>query len=105
VFSCTPLLNGRLYPSPGTPDVYILDFVNSQQDSQGTRVHNTGLKVFNRGPLGRVGRRAVSRLGSTDFFMFNCSQVIEITDGEHQRLKVFTFSYLDSPIAFPVFIN
>ena len=109
MFPCSPTLNGRLYPNPGNCRSYILDFL----DNHGTRVHNTGLIIYNRDVQGHRGRKRLSRAdapytadhqGTIDFFMLSTTQVVEIADGNDQRLKVISFSYLDRSVAVPVFL-
>jgi hypothetical protein len=42
VFYCTQHLRGRLYPSPATPDLFILELI----DLEGLHVHVTNLTLY-----------------------------------------------------------
>lgn len=96
MFRCTPTLSGRLYPSPCAPGFYILDFL----DNNGTRVRDTGLNVYDRDVEGR-GKRGVYHYRSGGAYHLLTARVAEITDGNDERLKVISFSYLDRSVGVP----
>jgi hypothetical protein len=91
-----------LYPNPssqGRDGIYILDFL----DNQGKHVHHTGLNIYHRGFLGEKRRVAnCTGLISGTYYLTTC-QVVEIADGNDERLKVISFWCLDRSIAVPVF--
>jgi hypothetical protein len=108
IFPCTPTLSGRLYPNPANWFIHVLDFL----DSHGTRVHDTGLIVYDRDIQGggkRIRLRHADALdtpghqGTIDLFFLSTARVLEIADGNDQRLKVISFNYLDSSVPVPVF--
>jgi hypothetical protein len=105
LFPCTPSVKGRLYPNPCVHGFFILDFLDHDQ---GARVVDTGLTIYDRGQLGRMKRRPLGRFGlhgeqgTMDLFLLNCERVVEIVDGKNERVKIISFSYLDSQIAIPI---
>ena len=96
MFQCTPTLNGRLFPSPssqGRDGIYVLDFF----DNRGRHVHHTGLNIYDRGIVGGEKRRVLNRPAS--FYHLSSDRVVEIADGNDERLKVISFWSLDRSIA------
>ena len=111
MFPCTPTLSGQLYPNPAKQwaCTYILDFLNNH----GTHVHDTGFNFYDRDVQGRgrCGRLICGdalgtpgHQGTMDLFILNTTRVVEITDGNDQRLKVISFSYLNRSVPVPVFL-
>ena len=73
-------------------------------------MNNTGFKMYDRGPLGRLQRTTIERAATTptyqsimDFFLLNVDRVVEICDGNNERVKIISFSFLDRTTAIPVF--
>ena len=88
---------------------YILDFF----DNHGAPVHNTGLIFYDRDVQGRGRRTRLIRAdalgipgyqGIMDIFILSTYRVVEIADGNDQKLKAISFSYLDRSVAVPVFL-
>jgi hypothetical protein len=76
-----------------------LDFI----DSHGVRVADSGLNVYDRFYSGSGIRNPVRLwFGAVDLFRLNAYHIIEIVDGNDQRLHVITFSLLDRSLDSPV---
>ena len=65
--------------------------------------------VYDRGPLGRLQRTAIDRIGTTptrkpsiDFFILNVNRVVGVVDGNGRRVQIISFSYLDRPTGIAV---
>lgn len=65
--------------------------------------------IYDRGPLGRLQRTAIDCIGTTptrkpsiDFFILNVNWVVEVVDGNGQRVQIISFSYLDRPTGIAV---
>jgi hypothetical protein len=111
VFPCTQYLKGRLYPSPGTPCTFILDFINNH----GARVlDDTGLTIYGVG-WGLGARKAIGssaayitsvwspeQHGKISFFMLSTSWVVEVVDQRNQVLKRISFYHPEIMTAVPV---
>jgi hypothetical protein len=70
---------------------------------------DTGFKIYDRGPLGRLQRTLFDHAGTTatrkssiDFFILNSDRVVEVVDGNGERVQIISFSFLDRPTGIAV---
>jgi len=101
LFRCSPLVSGRLYPNPATPDLYILDFV----DNCGTRMlEPTGFIPYDAGDFGFEDRTRIPRAGGPDidFFLLNPGRVVDILDQNSGLVMKVSFRYTSSTTSVPV---
>ena len=64
--------------------------------------------IYDRGPLCRLQRTAIDCIGTTPTrkpsidFILNVNRVVEVVDGNGQRVQIISFSYLDRPTGITV---
>ena len=85
MFRSTSFLNGRLYPNSATPDLFILDFLDTNNST-----HDTGLTIYDIGAFDFEERSVVNRAGdcaelrrSVDLFMLNPGRVAKVIRKEN----------------------
>lgn len=98
IFDCTQHIAGRLYPSPASPDLFILDFV----DHNGKRVDVTKLIIYDTGDSGDDTRSVMATQGSlpdcrgtVDLYTLNPSRMVEIVTEDDVLLKRISFIYMN----------
>jgi len=96
-FQCTSQLTGLLYPSPASPDLYMLQFI----DRSGKRVDSTNLDVYDVGDLGDGTRQIIYPIGSipglrgkVDLYTLNPGSAVEICLKNNQVLRKVSFTYV-----------
>lgn len=80
MFECTSDLRGRVYPSPGSTHIFVLDFIDRQDMRFLTA---TGLILYDAGDLGDEPRREVEtsdgligRKGPIELYYLNPRRVV-----------------------------
>jgi hypothetical protein len=94
-FQCTSQLDGLLYPSPATDDIYMLEFI----DYCGKRVDVTNLDIYDIGQFGDRKRQMIYPMGSmpdargtVDLYSLSPGSVVEIC-ANNEVLNRVSFIY------------
>jgi hypothetical protein len=90
IFPLTSSLHGCIYSLPNSISI-VLDFI----DSHGAWVADSGLTVYDRYISGSGICDPVECFDAVDLVTLNPYHMVEIVDGNDQRLHVITFSFLD----------